>query len=565
MKQTINQKKYLVATVVQAALLSGISLVYSCSNSEADPLKYARLAAERIAQDAVFEVERMPMKGFDCPTIADCVTYGDTARIGSNPASAALPSTARGSITATTDSTYLIGFTATRNATVRINDRVVFNNTVPGNAFPHEIAYGIYEFPLTASVPLKKGENTLEILTAGKASIGILDKEGFPAAGIQCSITSYTDPQGSIHTPMPQEEYRIPVAENAPFQKHPYTEWHYANGTTMFGMLALADVTGDSTYYDLVERFCRFTLDNTPLYARQYYGQNSLRTQNFRMFRLSMLDDSSAPALPLLEERLRGVLQPNECDTLLERIFHFVMNEQPRLPDGTFVRPEPKWTIWADDLFMSTPFLLRWARLKGDTTYMEEVVRQVLAYDRYLYDPNSGLYHHGWNATLNEPRGVHWGRANGWVAWAVSETLSALPENHPAFDTIRELHRRHLAKVCEYQSQSGLWHQILDDTTSYQETSASAIFVMSMARGIRQGWIDKSFRENVLRGWRAIEGRIDPKTGVVSGICQSTAIGPDPQFYKTRKTPPSDPRGMGAVLTAAAEVELMLRNENNNN
>lgn len=561
MKQPIKKTRHSSGATFRTLVLPLACLVCACTSSRIDPIGYARLAADRIVRDAVFEVERMPQKGYGYPAVADCVTYGDTTRIGVNPPAGTAPSAARGTIFAGADSLYLVGFTATRDAVVRINGRVVFKDTAPGPAFPHEIAYGIYEFPYTASVPLKKGTNTLEIVTAGKASVGILDREGFPAPGTECSIAEYTDPQGTVHTPSPLTEYRIPIAEGAPFRKHPYTEWHYANGTTMFGMLALADVTGDSAYYDLAERFCRFTLENTPLYARQYYGQNSLRTQNFRMFRLSMLDDSSAPALPLLEERLRGVLQPGECDTLLERVCRFVMEEQPRLPDGTFVRPEPKWTIWADDLFMSAPFLLRWARLTGDDTYREEAVRQVFAYDRYLYDSVTGLYHHGWNASLGEPRGVHWGRANGWVAWAVSETLSALPEEHPAFGKIRELHRRHLAKVCEYQTENGLWHQILDDTTSYTETSASAIFVMAMARGIRRGWLDESFRDNALRGWSGVESRIDPATGVVSGICQSTAIGPDPQFYKERKTPPSDPRGMGAVLTAATEVERMLRGD----
>ncbi len=81
------------------------------------------------------------------------------------------------------------------------------------------------------------------------------------------------------------------------------------------------------------------------------------------------------------------------------------MKEQERLEDLTFCRPEPRpSTVWADDLFMAVPFLLRMAEISGDETLYDEVARQILQFNSYLLDPESGLYFHGW---YNVDKGEH--------------------------------------------------------------------------------------------------------------------------------------------------------------
>ena len=100
------------------------------------------------------------------------------------------------------------------------------------------------------------------------------------------------------------KEFRIPIKKEAAFTKHSYAEWHYANGATMLGLLALADATGEERYAEHVRRFCDFTMEHLPLFAAQY-ERGFLRTQNYRMFRRGMLDDTTAPALPFLETAMR--------------------------------------------------------------------------------------------------------------------------------------------------------------------------------------------------------------------------------------------------------------------
>ena len=85
------------------------------------------------------------------------------------------------------------------------------------------------------------------------------------------------------------------------------------------------------------------------------------------------------------------------------------------------------------------------------------------------------------------------------------------------------------------------------------------MYVLAIARGIREGWLPGSFRENAERGWKGISSRIREE-GIISGICRGTPIGHTVQFYEDRDTFDNDPRGVGAVIQAGIEME-MLRNQ----
>jgi unsaturated rhamnogalacturonyl hydrolase len=84
------------------------------------------------------------------------------------------------------------------------------------------------------------------------------------------------------------------------------------------------------------------------------------------------------------------------------------------------------------------------------------------------------------------------------------------------------------------------------------------MFVLALARGVRTGWLDPQYGAAAERGWRGVCGRVMPD-GTVMGICQGTSIGNDLEFYEKRSTPPHDPRGLGAVITAGIEMQQLIR------
>ncbi len=347
------------------------------------------------------------------------------------------------------------------------------------------------------------------------------------------------------------------IPESNSYQRDAYADWHYANGGTMLGILSLYDITGDQKYVDFVKRFADNMWENDAYFRWQYFNHHAMRGSFHRVHRMTMLDDSGGPALPFAQLQLIDSEYPGYLP-VLDRTFEYVINGQERLNDRTFSRPEPEpATVWADDLFMAVPFLLRMAKIKGDQTLYDEVAQQVILFNKYLSDPETGLYFHGWYDKRQENTPVRWGRANGWVIWATSEALMYLPKKHPDYKTILKIYKTHMEALAGYQDKSGMWHQVLDHPDTYEETSCTAMFTLGLARGVRMGWLKERYRENAINGWKSLQKKI-LTDGTVKDICRGTEIGENVDFYENRKRFDHDPRGLGAMLTAGCEISLLL-------
>jgi rhamnogalacturonyl hydrolase YesR len=214
-------------------------------------------------------------------------------------------------------------------------------------------------------------------------------------------------------------------------------------------------------------------------------------------------------------------------------------------------------TVWADDLFMSVPFLVRAAKLYNNPKLYGDAAKQVINFNKYLFDKEKQLYKHAWFDFSKEESVAYWGRANGWIIWATSDALSNLPQNHKNYNDVKKIFVKHLEGLVKFQNEDGMWHQVLDRKDSFEETSCTAMFIIGLARGIKNGWIKKSYDKNLMLAWNAFKSKISAD-GVVKDITRGTGIGNDLDFYFKRERFNNDPRGLGAVLTAAVEMELFL-------
>jgi unsaturated rhamnogalacturonyl hydrolase len=153
----------------------------------------------------------------------------------------------------------------------------------------------------------------------------------------------------------------------------------------------------------------------------------------------------------------------------------------------------------------------------------------------------------------------HWARANGWALLAMTELLSVLPPDHPGYKKVLSQLQLHIKGLASYQSDKGLWHQLLDKNDSYLETSATAMYTFCIARAINQGWIDaKAYAPMCLLGWNAVTTKVNDK-GQVEGTCVGTGMAFDPMFYYYRPTNVYAAHGYGPVLLAGAEVIRILK------
>ncbi|MET0464379.1 MAG: glycoside hydrolase family 88 protein [Chitinophagaceae bacterium] len=480
------------------------------------------------------------------------------------------------------DTTVRFGLSGSGRIKVWVNKQLRFDKHQQQTVNPKEIAYNRFTFDQYFTVPFKKGQNEILIEYTKGSSAPVLFLRAVTGAGDQDLSVNFTTSSptpwmyaGPIKAaglaPFPLRPYyedgnrfvnwqfapqrilpELVIDSNAAYQRDPYSDWQYSHGTLVWSILALKQETGSDEYLSFAKKYSSFILDHFNYLQWQYDSLNAWRGSYHRIFRRSMLDDAGAPALSFAELYLLD--RDSSIGQFLAPFTDYIVHGQVRLPDSTFCRPEPEeFTVWADDLFMSVPYLLRIAKATGDTRYLDDAAKQALHFRKYLLNAQTGLYKHGWFSKTGQPSVAYWGRANGWVAWATAELLEFLPANHPSYKAVLGAFRQHMASLAKYQAADGFWHQVLTRTDSYKETSCTAMFALAMARGVRKGWLNKSYRKNALKAWEAVASKID-SNGVVKGICRGTEIGMDEQFYLDRKTIDNDPRGLGAVITAGIEI-----------
>jgi rhamnogalacturonyl hydrolase YesR len=120
--------------------------------------------------------------------------------------------------------------------------------------------------------------------------------------------------------------------------------------------------------------------------------------------------------------------------------------------------------------------------------------------------------------------------------------------------------KKSLRGIAQLQSGSGLWHQMIDRSDSYLETSASAIFVFVLAHAVNEGWVSPiAYGPIAQAGWAGLSARITDQ-GAVEGSCVGTTFASDQVYYYNRPTSAAALHGYGPTLLAGAEMIRLLEN-----
>lgn len=332
----------------------------------------------------------------------------------------------------------------------------------------------------------------------------------------------------------------------------PYNDWRYWNGVLNIAMYALSDVLNNPEYKEFSQRNIAFAFDNYNYFEQHYDNEGKWNYPFGQKFILEELDDGGAMGASVIEV-YRDNPQPRYKE-YIDKVADHIMNKQDRLKDGTLIRTFPyKYTLWADDLYMGLSFLSRMGKITNDKSYLDYAALQVINYHNYLFDPNKKAMYHNWYSDLNRKGVALWGRANGWALVAQVDLLDNLPVDYPQRDTLISLLQKHILGIAQYQSATGLWHQLLDKTDSYLETSCSAMFTYSIARAVNKGYIDKRYSSIALKGWEGIMTKI-LEDGQVEGVCTGTVVSDNLADYYNRPAPLNDIHGIGTVILAGSEI-----------
>lgn len=339
-----------------------------------------------------------------------------------------------------------------------------------------------------------------------------------------------------------------------------FGRWDYPLGVTMYGLLRTARVLKreDIAQYAHAHIASCTEMYDYSLWDKEQYGFPSV---NHQLVVMRMLDNSGSFGSAMLEAYLGAERQEEQQLRIAGVIADFIEHRLERREDGAYYRlcagEYSADTMWADDLYMSTPFLCRYYRATGQRSYIDDAARQFLLYRQYLFLPISGVMSHVYDFKYNKATGVPWGRGNGWCLFSLSELLELMPEDHLDRPELLAFFEELCAGILVLQGESGLWHQVLTHPDAYEEASCTAMFVYAFARGVRFGWLEKpaAYEAAACKGWRGLISKAIDRQGNVHGVCSGSRYSYSADYYKyDLLTVLNDNHGIGIMLLAGVEM-----------
>lgn len=354
------------------------------------------------------------------------------------------------------------------------------------------------------------------------------------------------------------EMVRNPESWQVDFQ--PSLKWDYCHGLELGAMMDVYDRYGDAKFYEYALAYADTMVNEDGTIKKYKLTDYSLDRINsgkmlFRIYEQTK-DDKYKKALDLLRSQFDG---------------------QPRNADGGFwhkkVYPNQ---MWLDGLYMGTPFLAEYAYRNNESQAYQEVINQIKIVARHTYDPANGLFRHACDVSKREKwadketgQSQHcWGRALGWYMMAIVDDLDFIPQHEPGRDTVLVI-LNHIAETLKkYQSPEGLWYQVMDksgEPGNYLESSCSAMFVYSLFKAVRKGYIPSSYFTVARKGYEGILNefiKVDDN-GLVSitKACAVAGLGGknyrmgDYDYYIHEQIRDNDPKAVGPFILASLEWE----------
>ena len=343
-------------------------------------------------------------------------------------------------------------------------------------------------------------------------------------------------------------------------------KWNYTSGLELLAMMDAGEAYGRPDFYD---------------YALRYYDtivrpDNSVITYKTSNYNL----DHICPGRPLFtiaertgEPRFHAVL-----DTLFVQL-----QEHPRNDDGGFwhkkVYPHQ---MWLDGLYMAEPFYAEYAVRNYSESELfanlkADIVRQFTTVAEHTYDPATELYRHAcdvsremfWCDKTTGQSAHAWGRAMGWYAMAIVETLQYLGVDATTQPMVDILHHIYEVLPKYADPETGMWYQVLDQPQrkgNFPEASVTAQFMNAYAKAVNKGYLDKAYRDVAVKAFNGLKSRlmIERQDGMLTltRCCQVGGLGGNPyrdgsfEYYIGEKIRENDAKATGPFIMGCLELGL---------
>lgn len=232
--------------------------------------------------------------------------------------------------------------------------------------------------------------------------------------------------------------------------------------------------------------------------------------------------------------------------------------------------------MWLDGLYMGCPFMAIYAKEYNEPKWYDEAVLQLRLAYKHTRDPKTGLLYHAWDESRKmywcDPQiGLShhvWGRAVGWYHMALVDVLEYLPEDHKGREELIGILQELTESIVKNRDpKTGLWYQVMEcpgREGNYLEGSASAMFVYTMAKGAKLGYIDSKYYDIAKKTYKTMQNHFfDLKADelVMQGICGGAGLGGRKQrdgsyeYYINEYVNPNDNKGVAPFLMAGIILE----------
>ncbi|MFT3744344.1 MAG: glycoside hydrolase family 88 protein [Pyrinomonadaceae bacterium] len=341
--------------------------------------------------------------------------------------------------------------------------------------------------------------------------------------------------------------------------------WSYDIGICLTGFERLYDQTGDRKYIEYI----RHILD--PFIERD----GTIKTY--------VTDEYSSDSIPNGRQLLKlyEVYKDDKYRRAAQKLRHQIALMPRNRAGGFWHKLKYPSQMWLDGLYMIEPFYARYAVVFNEQENFNDIIDQFVIMEKHSRDSKTGLLYHGWDESklqrwANPKSGLSpefWSRSMGWYMMALVDVLDQVPQNHLRRHELIGILRRLATAIVKVQDRdSGVWWQITDKPgkeKNYLESSATAMFVYGLAKGLRLGYISKAFAQNVERGYEGMLKqfvRIDADgTYHYIQTVSGAGLGGEPyrdgtyDYYVSEPKRDDDLKAIGPFIQACIEAELIKR------
>ncbi|KAF8963751.1 glycoside hydrolase family 105 protein [Flammula alnicola] len=344
----------------------------------------------------------------------------------------------------------------------------------------------------------------------------------------------------------------------------------YEHGEFQFGLRQLFEKTGNTTYFDYIQK----GIDNIVFSNGTVHGSYNVGDYVLDPLR-------TGPTMIYLYEQT-GLAKYKTA----AGIFRGQLNSHPRTAQGQFwhklIYPNQGWL---DGIYMGEVFYAQYTKTfqpENETAWADITQQFTLMFENTIQNStapnNTGLLYHGYDFShktiwASPDRGHSpevWDRALGWYSMALVDVLDVIPQSNPGYGRILSILKTLVPRIRDAgDPESGVWWLVITQpgrVKNYFESSAGAMFVYSMLKAVRLGHVGdpdgsivksaKKAYEYMVNNWVVPnpDGTMNWLNTVIVGSLDTTG---DFNYYVSQTTDVNDLKGLAAFVLASLEMEKL--------